>query len=738
MTKLTVDLEDLKPLIKQAQDTKGNIEQLYNQSRIYLSIARSDSNMAETYYRNSKTQLDTIVNVLQTTYNALMELQAAEPPRSPSTGNGLQEWITKMVDYSDPTIWGLARKVAVGAWNWLTTPSVDQLLAKMKNNSELAYQASTQQFAEANISSIRLREQLKEHNKELYDEMLELAKVYAQGGQSAVEERLARLKETNPELYEKVAPYAEYARYFDEATESPLTTLSTYQARIEKLQKEWFEVDADDTLTAEQKKEKQNALHETANQYRDLMNKQFPEASIVYELLSESKKTTTTVDGMKSIMNSLANNHPALAGMLSELGRADLAMDIYKGYQDQTIKSSNLTAAEAYKQKLGETLSMAFPLAAAVLSTGADFKNFYTGDSARVVQGQVDREVIKKTEGSNQETNQILQSRLGGNPSYTEIIDYITEASKRLGLPPQIGLAAAWTENKMTQFEDDGRPSRGDNKNSAGEITSSDWGLMQLNDYWLRNEYDFEKIKSDWRYNVDAGLNELTKNYKAALNKGETDVARAVYSGYNAGSSNMARYRNTTDARDENFFKYYNSSPWESKYEAGSTGMPPTLVTIPNINSQSGGQLKIEAIDQRKYNDDGCAIASMAMVLNYYGANVTYTDVERKFITNRSDYLLRFEAAANSIGATYSEARGLTEQKVIEKAKETYLEGKPLIIQLLGNNLSHFVVVVGITGEGVSAADVEIIDPWNGVHTTLDKAQYYGRAAVSSWRLVSE
>ncbi|OME97315.1 hypothetical protein, partial [Paenibacillus sp. FSL H7-0331] len=82
MTKLTVDLEDLKPLIKQAQDTKGNIEQLYNQSRIYLSIARSDSNMAETYYRNSKTQLDTIVNVLQTTYNALMELQAAEPPRS--------------------------------------------------------------------------------------------------------------------------------------------------------------------------------------------------------------------------------------------------------------------------------------------------------------------------------------------------------------------------------------------------------------------------------------------------------------------------------------------------------------------------------------------------------------------------------------------------------------------------------------------------------------------------------
>ncbi|MEK3725422.1 hypothetical protein [Paenibacillus sp. FSL H8-0034] len=74
MTKLTVDLEDLKPLIKQAQDTKGNIEQLYNQSKIYLSIARSDSNMAETYYRNSKTQLDTIVNVLQTTYNALMGL----------------------------------------------------------------------------------------------------------------------------------------------------------------------------------------------------------------------------------------------------------------------------------------------------------------------------------------------------------------------------------------------------------------------------------------------------------------------------------------------------------------------------------------------------------------------------------------------------------------------------------------------------------------------------------------
>ncbi|MEK3911119.1 hypothetical protein [Paenibacillus sp. FSL H7-0331] len=45
--------------------------------------------------------------------------------------------------------------VAVGAWNWLMAPSVDQLLAQMKKNSKLANQVSTQQFAEANISSIR-------------------------------------------------------------------------------------------------------------------------------------------------------------------------------------------------------------------------------------------------------------------------------------------------------------------------------------------------------------------------------------------------------------------------------------------------------------------------------------------------------------------------------------------------------------------------------------------------------
>ncbi|WP_179097828.1 NlpC/P60 family protein, partial [Paenibacillus sp. FSL H7-0331] len=46
-------------------------------------------------------------------------------------------------------------------------------------------------------------------------------------------------------------------------------------------------------------------------------------------------------------------------------------------------------------QKLGETLSMAFPLAAAVLGSGMNFSSFYTGDSSKVAGGAVDKPPVK-------------------------------------------------------------------------------------------------------------------------------------------------------------------------------------------------------------------------------------------------------------------------------------------------------------------------------------------------------
>ncbi|MBN1115403.1 MAG: hypothetical protein JXA66_08685 [Oligoflexia bacterium] len=85
------------------------------------------------------------------------------------------------------------------------------------------------------------------------------------------------------------------------------------------------------------------------------------------------------------------------------------------------------------------------------------------------------------------------------------------------------------------------------------------------------------KIKSDWKYNIDAGIDIAKKSYTAALrknrngqnegdrgsNKYEENLARATYSGYNAGTANIHRYRTGSDNRDYNFWQIYKNTPWK-------------------------------------------------------------------------------------------------------------------------------------------------------------------------------
>jgi hypothetical protein len=138
----------------------------------------------------------------------------------------------------------------------------------------------------------------------------------------------------------------------------------------------------------------------------------------------------------------------------------------------------------------------------------------------------------------------------GVNPTKQEVTDYITEQCRITGLPEQLGLATAATESNLTQFNKDGTPLCSSNPDSA------DWGIMQINDKAWGDTYDFNRIKSDWRYNIRAGLQILRSSYDAAVkhqegikgaNRTDENLARAAYSGYNAGTGNLWRYRTPVD-----------------------------------------------------------------------------------------------------------------------------------------------------------------------------------------------
>jgi uncharacterized FlaG/YvyC family protein len=188
-------------------------------------------------------------------------------------------------------------------------------------------------------------------------------------------------------------------------------------------------------------------------------------------------------------------------------------------------------------------------------------KEYYKAVKEKATQAVLD-EILDDIKWTNK-TIEYLDSQLKGtNPSRRAAIDYITKECERIGLPVKIGLAIAWTESRMKQYNKSGKPLAGENKKD-GKVLSTDWGLMQINDKQWKDTYDIERVKTDWQYNVRVGLEIALDEYKAAGKAGEENLARATYSGYNAGRSSMDRYRTENDARDNHFWDFYQKSPWE-------------------------------------------------------------------------------------------------------------------------------------------------------------------------------
>lgn len=104
--------------------------------------------------------------------------------------------------------------------------------------------------------------------------------------------------------------------------------------------------------------------------------------------------------------------------------------------------------------------------------------------------------------------------------------------------------------------------------------STGDLGLMQVNRNTWRSLYDLKQLTGDLEYNGNAG-GEILLYYlsRYALRKNEDQqpgghLARATYSAYNGGPSQLARYR---AAKPNPALKKVDEAFWE-KFQAVSSG----------------------------------------------------------------------------------------------------------------------------------------------------------------------
>ncbi len=149
-------------------------------------------------------------------------------------------------------------------------------------------------------------------------------------------------------------------------------------------------------------------------------------------------------------------------------------------------------------------------------------------------------------------------------PELRQAINYITRLCYEAGVPVKLGLAVAYTESQMRQFEGDKKVKINDN---GGSI---DWGMFQLNDRWHPVT---DEMKSNWHANARYGIQHLAKCYGEAKRSGlypGDELWKATYSNYNSGSlSAYANPKHTahqdTKKHVSNFWGYYNEESWRKQ-----------------------------------------------------------------------------------------------------------------------------------------------------------------------------
>lgn len=100
----------------------------------------------------------------------------------------------------------------------------------------------------------------------------------------------------------------------------------------------------------------------------------------------------------------------------------------------------------------------------------------------------------------------------GKNPSPEELSAEIARCSAIQGVPTEIIKAIAWQESGCQQWRPDG--------SFVHNTTDCGLGMMQLTGA-TAEQFDVERLKSDWRYNLEAGVTVLKQKWERAQRAGQ-------------------------------------------------------------------------------------------------------------------------------------------------------------------------------------------------------------------------
>lgn len=123
-----------------------------------------------------------------------------------------------------------------------------------------------------------------------------------------------------------------------------------------------------------------------------------------------------------------------------------------------------------------------------------------------------------------------------GNPSVSEIIAYAKASQKAHQTPWEVMLSSCKIESGLRHFRPDGQLMQGYNRDKAGNLMSTDWGMCQINDYYHPGLMGM--AKGTWQENLNAGWAVMD----ACWTKNGSDP-RGAYGCYN-GSGPSGKYAN--------------------------------------------------------------------------------------------------------------------------------------------------------------------------------------------------
>lgn len=142
---------------------------------------------------------------------------------------------------------------------------------------------------------------------------------------------------------------------------------------------------------------------------------------------------------------------------------------------------------------------------------------------------------IKQLEELAQKYNIIIPEGEKIEKHQTEIVKAVVIAkSKEYNIPLAIAMGVSGQESDWTMWRNVSKelPELNRNKNDNGNVISTDWGVMQIND--KSHFHVFPKVKKNLEANVEYGLKYLVAQYKVyhgsmGMGFGDWDVAIASY-----------------------------------------------------------------------------------------------------------------------------------------------------------------------------------------------------------------